>query len=159
MGRQLLRRSVSHSLQTENPLPAENLLEPLIVCPVRMRGQSTSPVTSRWSSLLIAFSADVRSSDDVIAFKGLNIRAASNIVFTNGLLDPWSSGGVMQNVSDSLVSVVLDLGAHHLDLMFTNPADPPCVKDARAIQEANILKWVQQSAAGRSSSSCVIREH
>ena len=67
----------------------------------------------------------------------------------------------MQNVSDSLVSVVLDLGAHHLDLMFTDPADPPCVLHARRVQEANILKWVQQSAAysSRFSSNCVVRKH
>lgn len=102
-------------------------------------------------------------------YGGLNIEAASNIVFSNGLLDPWSSGGVLQNISDSLVAVVLDLGAHHLDLMFSDPADPPCVKNARAVQEANILKWIKESRAYNtpsSTGSCsrhgcnsVLREH
>ena len=53
-----------------------------------------------------------------------------NIVWSNGALDPWSGQGVyppgggpdgpmVQNVSadGSQISLVLDLGAHHLDLM------------------------------------------
>lgn len=47
-------------------------------------------------------------------YGGLKLGAASNIVFSNGLLDPWSSGGVTKNISSSVVAVVLDLGAHHL---------------------------------------------
>ena len=37
-------------------------------------------------------------------------------MFSNGLLDPWSSGGVLQNISDSLVAVIIPEGAHHLDV-------------------------------------------
>ena len=47
---------------------------------------------------------------------GRHIEAASNIVFSNGLLDPWSSGGVLWNISDSLVAVIIPEGAHHLDV-------------------------------------------
>ena len=43
------------------------------------------------------------------------------------MLDPWSSGGVLKNISKSVVAVVLPLGAHHLDLMFPTDADPPSV--------------------------------
>lgn len=31
----------------------------------------------------------------------------SNIVFSNGLLDPWHGGGVMRDVSDTVVSLVI----------------------------------------------------
>lgn len=31
----------------------------------------------------------------------------SNIVFSNGLLDPWHGGGVMRDISDTLVSLVI----------------------------------------------------
>jgi pimeloyl-ACP methyl ester carboxylesterase len=76
-------------------------------------------------------------------------RAASNIVFSNGQLDPWSSGGVLTNESlpSSVIALVLPMGAHHLDLMFEDPADPPDVKMARAVEEAHIRKWIIEAYA------------
>jgi len=82
-------------------------------------------------------------------YGGLKIGAASNIVFSNGELDPWSSGGVTRNVSGAptLIPLLLDLGAHHLDLFFPTPNDPPCAINARIVEEANIRQWVKQSYA------------
>ena len=66
-------------------------------------------------------------------------------MFSNGLLDPWSSGGVLKNISKSVVAVVLPLGAHHLDLMFPTDADPPSApKPAPA---ANLEFFLLLSAA------------
>lgn len=45
-------------------------------------------------------------------------------MFSNGLLDPWSSGGVLQNISDSLVAVIIPEGAHHLDVSAALPSEP-----------------------------------
>lgn len=67
---------------------------------------------------------------------------ASNIVFSNGLFDPWSSGGVLKNISETAVAVIIPEGAHHLDLMFSNPLDPESVKRAREIEVSHIKEWV-----------------
>ena len=80
-------------------------------------------------------------------YGGLEIQAASNIVFSNGLLDPWTSGGVTANLSKTVVSVVLELGAHHLDLMFEDPNDPPCARAAREVEEANVRRWIAEGYA------------
>ena len=90
--------------------------------------------------------------------------AATNIVFSNGLYDPWSSGGVVRNVStvvvatdngtrtragtartraaDGITAVIIPEGAHHLDLMFSNAQDPPSVVAARQVELAHIRQWI-----------------
>lgn len=83
------------------------------------------------------------------------VASSSNIVFANGLLDPWSSGGVMANVSDTLLAYIIPEGAHHLDLFFSNPEDPPSVTQVRRQQVGQIQKWVdeynQREAAAKKS--------
>ena len=77
-------------------------------------------------------------------YGGKDITSASNIVFSNGLLDPWSSAGVLQNLSDTLLAVIIDLGGHHLDLFFPTKNDPESVIKAREIEEQEIRKWIGQ---------------
>ncbi|CAK0734809.1 hypothetical protein CVIRNUC_000484 [Coccomyxa viridis] len=79
-----------------------------------------------------------------VEWGGKRIETASNIVFSNGLFDPWHGGGVLRNLSDSLVAVIIPEGAHHIDLMFSNELDPPSVKQARAFQLDNIRKWIAE---------------
>uniref|UniRef100_A0A0A9WII6 Lysosomal Pro-X carboxypeptidase n=1 Tax=Lygus hesperus TaxID=30085 RepID=A0A0A9WII6_LYGHE len=69
----------------------------------------------------------------------------SNIIFSNGYLDPWSSGGVLHSVSkDSMVTGAMQGAAHHLDLRASNPLDPPSVKRARQMYRKLMNKWVRE---------------
>merc|ERR1719226_121232 len=79
------------------------------------------------------------------------LQGASNIVFTNGLLDPWSSGGVLRTISKSVVSLIIPEGAHHLDLRGADPADPPSVTKARNIERQYIKKWIEEAADNNST--------
>jgi lysosomal Pro-X carboxypeptidase len=40
---------------------------------------------------------------------------------------------------------VLDLGAHHLDLMFSDPRNPPCFAAAREVEARMIRQWCQEA--------------
>jgi len=84
-------------------------------------------------------------------YGGRDLDSATNIVFSNGLLDPWSSGGVLKS-SDSpggVVAIIIPDGAHHLDLRGSNPADPVDVIQARKHERAFIKKWIENSKMGK----------
>ncbi|KAE9449558.1 hypothetical protein C3L33_18547, partial [Rhododendron williamsianum] len=66
----------------------------------------------------------------------------SNIIFANGLLDPWSGGGVLEDVSESIVSLVTEKGAHHLDLRAATAEDPDWLLEQRASEIKLIEGWL-----------------
>lgn len=80
----------------------------------------------------------------ITQYGGKDIAAASNIIFSNGKLDPWSGGGVHESYSHSLVAIEIEKGAHHLDLRFSDPEDPPCVIKARKEEKRLITKWIKE---------------
>lgn len=71
-------------------------------------------------------------------------RVASRIVFTNGLNDGWSAGGVLANLSDTLLAFNIKDGAHHSDLSHAWPsaADTPDVTAARAAVALTLERWL-----------------
>lgn len=69
--------------------------------------------------------------------------SATNIVFSNGDLDPWSGGGVKQNLSATVIAIPVVGGAHHFDLRGANPADTPGVIWARQQEVAWIRTFLQ----------------
>ncbi|CAH0379976.1 unnamed protein product [Pelagomonas calceolata] len=111
-------------------------------------GLAGYPTTSDpWSQWLDAY------------FGRKSLEGYSNIIFSNGLLDPWSSAGVyddltviepgrytgpwLRNLSSSkdVSALILPLGAHHLDLMFSDDDDPPEAPYARRVEFAAIDRW------------------
>jgi hypothetical protein len=50
----------------------------------------------------------------------------------------------LEDVSETVVAVFIPEGAHHLDLMFSHPDDPPSVREARLIEKQHIRKWVDE---------------
>ncbi|TKY48591.1 Lysosomal Pro-X carboxypeptidase [Spatholobus suberectus] len=55
----------------------------------------------------------------------------SNIIFSNGLRDPYSSGGVLKNISDSLVAIHTVNGSHCLDIQGASKSDPEWLVEQR----------------------------
>lgn len=92
-------------------------------------------------------------------YGGRNIESYSNIIFSNGLLDPWSTAGVyfsdptngdeiehglrLQRKGNDLVSLILDYGGHHTDLMFSSHKDHSSFRTARAIEKDYIVRWIE----------------
>eukprot|EP00331_Platyophrya_macrostoma_P031616 CAMPEP_0176458116 /NCGR_PEP_ID=MMETSP0127-20121128/32391_1 /TAXON_ID=938130 /ORGANISM="Platyophrya macrostoma, Strain WH" /LENGTH=507 /DNA_ID=CAMNT_0017848603 /DNA_START=77 /DNA_END=1601 /DNA_ORIENTATION=+ len=74
-------------------------------------------------------------------------RYYSNIFFSNGKLDPWSAGGVLKNISDSMKAYYIEGAAHHLDLRLPHPDDPADVNLARDMERAEIRKWITEKKA------------
>jgi lysosomal Pro-X carboxypeptidase len=83
---------------------------------------------------------------------------SSNIIYSNGLLDPWSAAGVynptashrimdgltVQTINNaSTYAIIMDYGGHHTDLMYSDDrADPPSIRTARQWQERIIREWL-----------------
>jgi len=83
------------------------------------------------------------------------IANVSNIIWSNGALDPWSGGGFIAKSKDvisdyderrGLYWIFLKKGAHHLDLRGPHPDDPEEVTDARNREEAIIYDWILEAA-------------
>jgi lysosomal Pro-X carboxypeptidase len=74
------------------------------------------------------------------------LKSTSNIVFSNGALDPWKGGGVSKNYSESVTAIVIQDAGHHVDLMFSTPDDTPAIRNARAFEMAQVKKWIAQKA-------------
>ena len=81
-------------------------------------------------------------------FGGHNIEkdflGMTNIIWSNGEMDPWRAGGLNQNVAADGSGVALYIvgGSHHTDLRTPDPADPATLTEARDFEMSSIKKWI-----------------
>ena len=73
-----------------------------------------------------------------------DISEHSNIAFINGDMDPWAGGGVLQDISNSMVAINIEHGAHNYDLLFSHKQDLPSVKEARKKEKFYIQLWIKK---------------
>jgi lysosomal Pro-X carboxypeptidase len=71
---------------------------------------------------------------------------ASNIIFTNGLLDPWSGAGLLRSFNKKIDVILIPEGAHHIDLRADDPLDPKSVRLVREFHLKKFRKWINDFA-------------
>lgn len=81
----------------------------------------------------------------IMLYGGDRFDTATNIIFSNGELDPWSVLGVLEPLSDDVVVLKIPGAAHHADLRFSRPSDPPEVVRARQIEMTYIRRWIAEA--------------
>ena len=64
------------------------------------------------------------------------------VVRSNGLLDPWHGGGVLESISDTIIALIIPNGAHHLDLRSPSKNDPIEVIFTRHKEMELMTKWI-----------------
>nr|POF18275.1 lysosomal pro-x carboxypeptidase [Quercus suber] len=69
-------------------------------------------------------------------------RFGSNIIFSNGLRDPYSSGGVLENISENVLAVTTINGSHCLDILLARPSDPQWLVMQRKTEVKIIEQWI-----------------
>lgn len=106
-------------------------------------------MANRWSNSNILFKCDcfyctLCCSCVKCLFYRPVARSASNIVFSNGLMDPWSGGGVLRNQNDNIVVIIIPDSAHHMDLRASHPNDPHTIIETRDLERKTILNWISR---------------
>ncbi|EAY75958.1 hypothetical protein OsI_03875 [Oryza sativa Indica Group] len=110
--------------------------------------------TSYEKDCINSFGVEPRPQWITTEFGGHNIslvleRFGSNIIFFNGLLDPWSGGGVLKNISESVVAIIAPLGAHHIDLRPASKDDPDWLVRLRESELGIISGWLSDYYGAR----------
>ncbi|MED6171734.1 hypothetical protein PIB30_043537 [Stylosanthes scabra] len=125
------------------------MIMPLGVRKDTMFPQSEWSYQSRSDYCQFAYDTTPRPHWITTEFGGYHIhqvlkRSASNIIFFNGLRDPWSGGGVLKSISKTLVAIVAKEGAHHVDLRYSTKEDPKWLTDVREKEIKIIASWIKQ---------------
>jgi dipeptidyl-peptidase-2 len=75
---------------------------------------------------------------------------ATNIIFSNGLLDPWEPLGFLKSPNAGKIVTLQARGAaHHLDLRGSDPADSASVVQMRKMEQQILEIWMNSTIAAR----------
>jgi len=83
-------------------------------------------------------------------------KIASRIVFTNGLRDGWSAGGLLHSLGKDLPALVMPNGAHHSETNLPSEDDTEDVVEARRLVEAHLRAWLSPSESSGSRSAATM---
>jgi lysosomal Pro-X carboxypeptidase len=83
----------------------------------------------------------------ITRYASQNWEGTSNIIFSNGLLDPWSGAGFLRSFNQQIDIVLIPEGAHHIDLRSDDPLDPVSVRMARKFHMNKFRQWISSHAA------------
>mmetsp|Transcript_9085 Transcript_9085/g.26969 ORF Transcript_9085/g.26969 Transcript_9085/m.26969 type:complete len:559 (-) Transcript_9085:632-2308(-) len=77
-------------------------------------------------------------------FDDLVANNVTKILFTNGLKDGWSVSGIQSNLSDSLIALNFENGAHHSDLNAVGPSprDSDDIREGYGFVTRLLGKWL-----------------
>ncbi|XP_059664328.1 uncharacterized protein LOC132310120 [Cornus florida] len=70
-------------------------------------------------------------------------RFGSNIIFSNGMKDPYSIGGVLDGISDTILSINTANGSHCLDIHRAKETDPDWLIKQRQTEIDIIKGWIK----------------
>lgn len=75
-----------------------------------------------------------------------NLTKHSKILFTNGLKDIWSGGGILHNISDTILALTFPNGAHHSDLTHFGPTDRDTEDVRQGQEQVKVIlgKWLKE---------------
>ncbi|KAJ8421337.1 hypothetical protein Cgig2_013303 [Carnegiea gigantea] len=71
------------------------------------------------------------------------IKSASNIIFSNGLMDPYSSLGILDDLSDTIRAINTEQGSHCLDTNSVQEDDPKWLVRQRKKEIEILKKWIK----------------
>ncbi|CAH1103748.1 unnamed protein product [Psylliodes chrysocephalus] len=80
-----------------------------------------------------------------IAYGGKNLRYYSNMVFSNGIMDPYSCGGVTGNMSATVWAFNISDAPQHIDLRNSDVIDNNYVLGARSFHINAIKQWLNMA--------------
>ncbi|KRY29399.1 Lysosomal Pro-X carboxypeptidase [Trichinella spiralis] len=82
----------------------------------------------------------------IINYGGRKLESATNVVFSNGWLDPWRGGGIVNSHFRGVAALIVEDGAHHYDLRGSNSADTASVQTVRLLELGFMRKWIKNSS-------------